>query len=65
LKLYKDRRFWDITAHGFVISNRRLEELVASIFKVVKEDITEDRGEKFIENVGTYQQIFQIPQDLF
>jgi ribosomal protein S16 len=46
-----------MTAHGFVISNRRLEELVASIFKEVKEDIPEDRGGKFIENVGTYQQM--------
>jgi len=52
-----------MTAHGFVISNRRLEELLASTFKAVKEDIPEDRGEKFIENFGTYQQIFQIPQD--
>jgi len=41
-------------AHDFVIRNGRLEELVASIFKVVKEDIPEDRGEKFIQNVVTY-----------
>jgi hypothetical protein len=41
-------------AHRFVISNGHLEELVASIFKVVKEDIPEERGEKFIQNIGTY-----------
>jgi hypothetical protein len=51
-----------MTAHGFVINNGRLEELVVSIFKVVKEDIPEDRGGKFIQNVDTYQQTFQIPQ---
>lgn len=43
-----------MTAHRFVISNGRLEELVASIFKVVKVDIPEDRGEKFVPNFGTY-----------
>jgi len=63
LKLYKDRTFWDLRANGFVISNRRLEELVASLFKVGKEDISEDRVGKFIQNVGIYQQTFQIPQD--
>jgi ribosomal protein S16 len=52
-----------MTSHGFAISNRRLEELVVSIFKVVKEDVPEDRGGKFIQNVGTYKQVFQIPQD--
>jgi len=63
LKLYKDRRFWDLRASGFVISNRRLEELVASIFKGIKKDISEDRVGKFIQNVGIFQQTFQIPQD--
>jgi len=32
-----------MTENGFVISNRRLEELVVSIFKVGKEDILEER----------------------
>ena len=50
-------------ANGFAISNRRLEELLVSIFKVGKEDIPEDSGGKFIQNFGTYQHTFQIPRD--
>jgi hypothetical protein len=49
-------------AHWFVISNRWLKDLVASIFKAVKADIPKDRGGSFIQNVGTYKQVFQIPQ---